>query len=242
MKLLIFFTLLLSLATLSAQQTRQGPYTPAEDAAGVWDFTPEPKLPNVLILGDSISIGYTRDVRAELRGRANVFRPLDRKNPVNCGDTIMGLAGLTEWLAGKQWAVIHCNWGLWDICYREPGKAKAGNRNKTKGVISVSIEDYSANLEKIMTQLQATGAKVIWASTTHVPECEPGRFTGDEIRYNKAAAAIMKKRGIPVNDLHTLTASWVGSNSIKKGDVHFTREGSRLMSKQVAAAILPLLE
>jgi len=238
MKKLMLLSFLMLLATLSAQQ----PYTPPADVAGAWDFTPDPALPNVLILGDSISIGYTRDVRAELRGKANVFRPLNGKSPINCGDTIMGLAGLEQWLAGRKWTVIHCNWGLWDICYREPGKAKAGNRNKTKGTIALSLEDYTANLEKIMAQLQATGAKVIWASTTHVPEGEPGRFAGDEIRYNKAADDIMKKRDIPVNDLHLLTTSWDGAHSIGKGDVHFTKEGSRLMGKQVASAILPLLE
>jgi len=32
----------------------------------------EPGLPRVLIIGDSISIGYTLDVRALLKGKANV--------------------------------------------------------------------------------------------------------------------------------------------------------------------------
>jgi hypothetical protein len=238
MKNLMLLPFLLLVATLSAQQ----PYTPPKDLAGAWEFTPDPSLPNVMILGDSISIGYTRNVRAELRGKANVFRPLNGKNPVNCGDTIMGLAGLDQWLAGRKWHVIHCNWGLWDICYREPGKVKAGNRNKLKGKIALSLEDYTANLDQIMTRLQATGAKVIWASTTHVPDGEPGRYAGDEIRYNEAAAAIMKKRKIPLNDLHALTKSWEGAHSIGKSDVHYTSEGSRLLGRQVSAAILPLLD
>jgi hypothetical protein len=234
MKKLMLLPFLLLVATLSAQQAEPQPYTPPKDLAGAWEFTPDPSLPNVLILGDSISIGYTRNVRAEL--------PLTGKNPVNCGDTIMGLAGLDQWLAGRKWHVIHCNWGLWDICYREPGKVKAGNRNKLKGKIALSLEDYTANLDQIMTRLQATGAKVIWASTTHVPDGEPGRYAGDEIRYNEAAAAIMKKRKIPLNDLHALTKSWEGAHSIGKSDVHYTSEGSRLLGRQVSAAILPLLD
>jgi hypothetical protein len=215
-------------------------YTPPADVAGSWDFTPDPALPNVLILGDSISIGYTRDVRAELAGKANVFRPMNAKNknsPENCGDTEMGLEGLDGWLGGQKWSVIHCNWGLWDLCYRVAGKPKAGNRDKVNGKIAISTEEYVANLDKIVTRLQATGAKVIWASTTWIPEAETGRVAGDEVRYNAAAAALMEKKKVPVDDLHALTAGWAGKHSKAVGDVHYTAAGSGLLGKQVAAAI-----
>ena len=61
-----------------------------EKAAGLaWSFAPDPALPDVLILGDSISIGYTLLVRSRLAGVANVFRPLapTGKGPANCADT-----------------------------------------------------------------------------------------------------------------------------------------------------------
>ena len=59
------------------------------DRQGPWDVPLDPKLPNVLILGDSISIGYTRAVRRLLAGEANVQRPLNerRDGPSNCGPT-----------------------------------------------------------------------------------------------------------------------------------------------------------
>ncbi len=47
----------------------------------------DPKLPNVLLIGDSISIGYTKPVRKKLSGVANVFRP-----NTNCGPTTKGVA------------------------------------------------------------------------------------------------------------------------------------------------------
>ena len=48
-------------------------------AAGLaWQCVPQPNLPNVLLLGDSISIGYTLQVRELLHGKANVYRPLRR--------------------------------------------------------------------------------------------------------------------------------------------------------------------
>src|SRR5687767_6228627 len=52
-----------------------------------------PALPRVLLIGDSISIGYTLPVRERLKGKANVHRP-----GTNCSATIQGLAQLDKWL------------------------------------------------------------------------------------------------------------------------------------------------
>jgi hypothetical protein len=163
-------TLSILASSLRAQDAKQATFTPQADLAGEWKFTPDPKLPNVLILGDSISIGYTRDVRRELTSKANVYRPMNAKatGPDNCGDTAMGLAGIDRWLGDTKWSVIHFNWGLWDLCYRDPSKPKSGNRDKVHGKVSLTLEQYSANLEKLVTRLEATGAKLIWANTSRV--------------------------------------------------------------------------
>ena len=241
---LIPLCLFASVLNSSAQAPKKETFTPPADKAGQWQFVEDPKLPNVLIIGDSISIGYTRDVRRELAGVANVFRPMmaNGKGPANCGDTEMGLAGIDAWLEGKKWSVIHFNWGLWDLCYRVPGKAKSGNRDKVNGKISIPIPEYKANLEKLVTKLQATGAKLIWAPTTYVPEGESGRVRGDDERFNVAAAEIMTKHGIAINDLHKTTSEWQGKYSTRAGDVHYTAEGSKLLGKQAADAIRPLLK
>ena len=142
------------------------------------------EVPNVLIPGDSISIGYTRDVRSLMAGKANVFRPMNPsgKQPENCGDTPMGIKGLDKWLGDTRWDVIHFNWGLWDLCYRNPKVKTQGNRDKKNGTLSTTPEQYERNLETIVTQLEKTGAKLIWASTTLVPDGEVGRFVGDDVR------------------------------------------------------------
>lgn len=69
----------------------------------------DPKLPRVLIIGDSISMGYTLPVRALLKGRANVHRI-----PENGNSSTVGLRRLSEWLGEGEWDVIHLNWGLHD--------------------------------------------------------------------------------------------------------------------------------
>src|SRR5262245_2767243 len=70
----------------------------------------DPKLPRVLLVGDSISIGYTLPVRTLLKGKANVHRV-----PENGGPTTNGLAKLSAWLGNGKWDVIHFNFGLHDL-------------------------------------------------------------------------------------------------------------------------------
>ena len=203
-----------------------------------WKTVPDPNLPNVLILGDSISIGYTLQTRKLLEGKANVFRPLNMTGygPENCGDTIMGLRGLDRWLSMQpKWDVIHFNWGLWDLSYRYPHvKGKAGVNNKKLGQIAIPPEEYAANLEKIVQKLQATGAKLIWATTSLVPEGEGGRAVGDDARYNAAAAEVMKKYGIATDDIHALTKTFSPEMFEAPGNVHYSAAGSQRIAEQVA--------
>ncbi|OYV07591.1 MAG: SGNH/GDSL hydrolase family protein [Verrucomicrobiales bacterium VVV1] len=217
------------------------PFTPVEDTKGSWTFTADPKLPNVLILGDSISIGYTRAVRGNLGGKANLYRPMNGRGPDNCGDTTIGLGKIDAWLGTQKWDVIHFNWGLWDLCYRNPASKTQGNRDKVGGKLSTTPEDYEKNLERLVTRLEATGAKLIWASTTVVPEGEEGRIVGDDANYNEVAARVMKKHNIATNDLFTLSKGFAGKLSTKAGDVHFTPEGYEKLAEQVSASIEKLL-
>jgi len=220
------------------------PYTPEKDLRGSWDAKIDPNLPNVLILGDSISISYTRAVRRKLEGKANVLRPMraDGRGADNCGDTIIGLANIERWLGDKKWNVIHFNWGLWDLCYRHPESKSQGNRDKVKGRQSVPPAQYEQNLEKLVSRLQQTGAKLIWASTTIVPAGEVGRFTGDDRKYNEVAARVMKRHNIPVNDLHRLSASFPPEMFVGPGDVHFTSPGAAKLADQVAENIAAALD
>src|SRR5689334_4412744 len=73
-------------------------------------ITDVPGLPRVLLIGDSISIGYTVAVRDELKGKANVHRPA-----TNCGPTTRGVQMIDQWLEDGKWDVIHFNFGLHDL-------------------------------------------------------------------------------------------------------------------------------
>lgn len=192
----------------------------------------EPVKPKVLILGDSISMGYTPIVTKLLADRADVSRP-----KANCGETRMGLKGIDAWLGNEKWNVVHFNWGLWDLCYRNPQSKTQGGRDKVNGTQAVPIAEYEANLDKLVLRLKETGATLIWASTTVVPEGEAGRFVGDEVRYNEAAARVMKKHGVAIDDLYALTKTFSPALFTAPGNVHFTAEGSAKLGDQVAHSI-----
>lgn len=192
----------------------------------------EGELPRVLLIGDSISIGYTPFVVEAMKGEASV-----EHHKGNAGDTWRGLDSLDDWLGEGDWDVIHFNWGLWDLCYRHPYSKVQGRRDKIRGAQTTPLAQYEANLDTLVQRLKRTGAKLIWASTTVVPEGEAGRFAGDEILYNKAAMRVMQRHGVAANDLYALTKAFSPELFRAAGDVHYVSEGSRRVGEQVVEAI-----
>ncbi|MBI4026707.1 MAG: SGNH/GDSL hydrolase family protein [Verrucomicrobia bacterium] len=203
-----------------------------------WEVEDDPRLPRVLLLGDSISISYTRPVRALLKGKANVHRPLESPaSPANCGATRTGLANLHAWLGDKPWDVIHFNWGLHDLMYvNEQGKLAAPDGGK----INVPIDQYERNLEELVGRLKVTGAKLIFATTTPVPEGAAGRLEADAPRYNQRALAVMRRNQVRVNDLYSFALPRLKELQ-RERNVHFHERGAQALAEPVAANILSLL-
>ena len=198
-----------------------------------------PDLPNVLIIGDSISIGYTPYVRKQLAGKADVYRIKG-----NGKTSSFGVKNLDAWLKMKpaKWDVIHFNWGLWDLCYRHPKSKVQGHRDKVNGTLAITLEQYKANMEMNVASLKETKAKLIWCATTPVPEKEAGRKLGDDLKYNKVAEDIMKANGVAINDLHAHARLKLPEIMVKEGDVHFNESGYRHLADKVVAEILSSLE
>ena len=208
-----------------------------KDKALVWTFTPDPALPNVLILGDSISIGYTLQVRELLQGKANVFRPMRRNRRLNCNGTGFGVANLGTWLAGQKWDVIHFNWGLHDLKHVKT----AGSNDKSNDPndpTQATLEEYAKNMETIVGKLKATGARLVFATTTPVVPgtLNPLRTPEAPVRYNAAALEIMEANDIRVNDLYAFCKPHLKEWQLPK-NVHFKPAGSEALAKQVAAVI-----
>lgn len=183
-----------------------------------WGFVPDdPKLPRVLLIGDSISHMYTESVRRLLKGKANVHRA-----PANCGPTGMGLKAMDDWLdeaSGKKWDLIHFNFGIHD-------RAK-------------KPEEYAANLEKLVARLQKTGAVLVWARTT--PFNNNPQAKEQVTRLNDTADAVMRKHGILIDDVYSVVAG--DFDAYISGDkVHFNQHGVKVQAEQVAKVIAEALQ
>ena len=191
-------------------------------------------LPRVLLIGDSISIGYTVHVRNLLKGKANVHRPR-----ANCGPTTRGLQSIEDWLKtggeGKKWDIIHFNWGLHDLKYMGKDGSNLADPKNPASRQQVPPAEYEKNLAKLTQRLKKTGAKLIWRNTTPVPEGSQGRVVGDSAKYNTIAARIMDKEGIPTDDLFTFTKE--NPSLIREANVHYTPEGSKALAAEVVKAI-----
>lgn len=188
-------------------------------------------LPSVLMIGDSISIGYDDEVRAAMSGKANIIH-----NPGNGADTRYGLNKIDEWLY-REWDVIHFNWGLHDL------KRLDGSN------VGVTIPDYESNLTAIIGRMRALNpnAKLIFATTTPYPDgVSPVRYQSDAVAYNNAAKAIMNTNGIVINDLHALMMTKLDTNgdgTVTNAEdtqklqintnVHFTDAGSQVLANEV---------
>ncbi|WP_395737269.1 SGNH/GDSL hydrolase family protein [Prosthecobacter sp.] len=216
--------LVLGLSSASAQEPAKAkakrPPNPAmdpiKDVAG---------LPRVLLIGDSISIGYTLPVRKLLEGKANVHRI-----PTNGGPTKNGVANIAKWLGSSKWDVIHFNWGIHDLKYMPDGKRQ------------VEPADYEANLRSLVATLKKTGAKLIWATTTPIPDGDlnPPRKFGQVKEYNEIAAKVMAENGVAIDDLNAHITPKLATLQNPK-DVHYTSEGSEYLAQQVAAEITKAL-
>lgn len=186
--------------------------------SNAWDFVKDdPKLPRVLLIGDSVSRGYTQPTRSALAGKANVHRA-----PANCGPTASGIKNLDVWLGEGKWDVIHFNFGIHDR--------------------ATPAADYVKRLEEIVARLEKTGAKLIWASTTPIPDNPAQKQTAASIvEKNALAAEVMKKHGIPTDDLFGAITPHLARLQ-NPNDVHFNGEGYDFLGGKVGESILARLK
>jgi hypothetical protein len=182
-----------------------------------WDYVKDvPGLPRVLLIGDSVSRGYTIAVRKALAGKANVHRA-----PANCGPTKTGIKKLTVWLGDGRWDVISFNFGIHDR--------------------RTSDQEYQKRLTQITKRLEGTGAKLLWVNTTSVPPGANEYVKGASEQKNRIAAKLMQARKIPIVNLYKAVLPVLDKYQHPK-NCHFNDSGYTFLGGIVGKGILTRLE
>lgn len=197
----------------------------------------DPELPRLLVIGDSISMNYHEAAKEALEGVANYHRIEG-----NGFSVIHGVNNAELWLGnyhekGFHWDVILFNHGLHDL------KQSYDKETDTFGAYAVTLEDYKANLEKLIGILKKTGATLVWTSTTPIPNHNKGQYArrqGAAKVFNEAAMEVVQRHPeIIVNDLYQVVANSAVYHDWRKGtDVHFYKEKERkLLGEAVGSAV-----
>ena len=218
----------------------------------------ESRLPKVLVLGDSISLGYTPVLKQQLLGIADVSRP-----KCNCGATQFYLrekGGMKSWVGTNSWDVITVNAGIWDVCYMKgpatgydhywgPGNDKElarlppiprGTAIRDRGYrVRTPILEYMANLRKILAFLKSTGATVIFPLTTPAVGYQVDDRCGLFRVYNEVAQAVCDELGVKTIDFYAIAER--NYEKIYDG-AHFNHAGSGILAKALAREIVSALE
>eukprot|EP01079_Euglenida_sp_SAG-EU17-18_P009114 gene9115-1637_t len=157
---------------------------------------PSTSLPNVLIIGDSVSIGYTslatQNVPLRLKSKALVQHGPWDVSDGGAGDTATGVACLDNWLvthAGQRvkWDLITFNFGLHDMT----------NTSQCEDL-------YRSQLTNITTRLRATGAKLLYLTTTpYMPLRQKGNMVVEQM--NNIARSVVAGHAQIVDLYKTVT-------------------------------------
>jgi lysophospholipase L1-like esterase len=188
-------------------------------------------MPKVVLIGDSIRMGYQAVVREALGAKITLWAPAE-----NGGNSENVRQHSVDWIVAHAPDGVHINCGLHDIKTPFGGTAKA-----------INIGAYRYNVEHILRAAQATGASVIWASTTpvnhawHHANKEFDRYEADVRAYNEVAGEVAAGLGVPINDLYAIVMA-AGRDALLLPDgVHYRPEGYALLGAAVARAIAPHL-
>lgn len=210
--ILLFF---LAPAAVAAQKATSIP----EEIEWTWEVRPphpDPRLPNVLLLGDSITRNYYPEVVSELAGVANIY--------LMASSTSVGDPRLPRQIAefatmeGVHFSVVHFNNGMhgWDYSetqYRE------------------GFPDFLRAVKKLAVK---NGA-LVWATITPVARDTTNGATNQRVdARNAIASSLVEAAGIPLDDQHALMMQ---HQDLHEDAVHFNASGSVLQGAQAAATI-----
>lgn len=186
----------------------------------------------VVLIGDSIRRGYQSLVAKKCKG-IEVWGPAE-----NCQHSLWSLGHFQEWVADQNADVVHVNFGIHDASIQPDGQHQ------------ILLPQYRLCLQRFITRVKELGnTRMIWATTTPLYTPEQGKpmaqwqvRTKAEIReYNAAALDIVKREGLPVNDLHDVIVRSDLTKCLTEDGCHMTEFGNEVLSDAVVKAVRELM-
>ena len=186
-------------------------------------------MKKVVLMGDSIRMGYDKYVKEALGGVCEVYYP-----EVNCKYAVETLRFAHEWKNKGGWPddvdLVHWNCGLWDAL------ELFGDEPLT------SIDYYSEAILRIHKRIRMLypKAKIVFATSTAVIEekCSPDfrRHNKTIEKYNRAAVSALSGTDAMIDDLYPLSRTC--PENYHSDAVHFyTDEGTALLGGKVLSVI-----
>lgn len=179
----------------------------------------------IVLLGDSIRMGYAPGVRDRLADLAEVAWP-----PENCGHSFRLREHLNEWAIEPNPDVIHFNCGIHDLGWMPGEKAPR-----------FTAREYARNLRLVIERLRCEAdATVFFATTTPflapcdktlaMNQCNPATIVA---RYNKAAMKVMYSLSVPVDDLYQAIMNADPDECLQMDKIHFNDHGNAVLANAV---------
>jgi len=195
------------------------PVSHIEKIEWTWSDRPaasDARLPNVLLLGDSITRGYYDATAELLQGKANVylFATSAAVGSAMLLDQIHDYAKMT----GLRFALVHLNNGMHGSTYSEA--------------------DYRAHYPAFLAAVKSQWptANCIVATTTPVlTDSADGPPNARIVARNTIAAADAARSGCAIDDQYALMLQ---HQDLHDGNVHYTAAGSRVQAEQVLKSVL----
>ena len=191
-------------------------------------------MKKVLLLGDSIRMGYDDYVKEELKECEVFYEPEDNGRFITY--EIWMFNNLNSRFG--PFDVVHFNAGYWDM-----------NREGPNGEPETPLEDYKHNLQRLIRLIRATKAIPVFATTIPIydnpikdGDYEPTNYRNAWVlEYNQAALEVMEEEGVKVNDLYSLLLK--EKRYCKCYDsLHLTEEGYQKCAKQVAQVVREIIK
>ena len=180
-------------------------------------------MKKIILIGDSIRIGYCDYVKNALSETAEVYYP-----PENCRYAVNVLRFIGDWKSKGSWPddadLVHFNAGLWDVLRVYDGE------------MLTTYDYYKYTIERVGKRIKSLfpSAKIVFATSTAISEAVSKKRRNKDIEdFNAAAIEVLTPLGIEINDLYAITKNI--SPECRSDETHFNNDAGR---KAVGGAVV----